>query len=331
MRTNALSSPGLWLGVVSLVALASLACTEAPGKVGRGSSALDGDASSRLLAWGEGEGKVGYSPAIPEQAAMGAPAVAISPRGGVLVLDARNARVLKVEESGRTTELGRVDRDADDIAVGPDGAFAVKRTTTPRVVVYDPAGRRLGELDTRILQDVERIELGPSRRVHALSPHQESYLLGSPSLPLSAAEVLHSKREGVAFTARGEGLEVLRSEGGDIELVTVSRGQGEESRAEIVRRHVVARGTSARIVGNDGSVTCLRVETVTGTAEVSVAREAVCADAITGAVVFRAALASPGPYVPHRELTYGSGRLVFAHPEEGGLRLTTWNVAGGSR
>ncbi|HQY60259.1 MAG: hypothetical protein IPF92_26700 [Myxococcales bacterium] len=294
-------------------------------------AALHAD-GSLTLAFGENAGQLGFAPALPERAAMGAPAVGTLPNGELLVLDALHGRVLKVEPAGTVREIARVDRDADDLAVGPDGAFAVKRTTTPKIVVYTPTGARQGELDYRILQDAERIELGVSRRVTVVSAHQERYLLGSPTFPLSPAEVLHSKREGVAERADGAGLQVLRDERGLLSLVAVrADAEAQQGRAVEVGRVAIGRGASARVVGVTGNVACLRVETLEDTAVVSVRREAVCVDAATGAVVFRSNLGAPGAFVPHRELTFSRGRLTFAKPATDGLQITTFAVAEKSR
>ena len=292
-------------------------------------AALHAD-GSLTLAFGDKAGEVGFAAALPERAAMGAPAVGTLPTGELLVLDALHSRVLRVEAGGAVREVARVDRDADDLAVGPDGAFAVKRTTTPKIVVYTPAGARQGELDYRILQDAERIELGASRRVTVVSAHQERYLLGSPTFPLSPAEVLHSKKEGVATRADGAGLAVLRAPDGLLSLVAV-RHDAEQERTVEVGRVAIGRGASARVVGVTGNVACLRVETLEDTAAVSVHREAVCVDASTGAVVFRTDLGAPGAYVPHRELTFARGRLTFAKPASAGLEVATFAVEEKSR
>lgn len=316
-------------GAVALVALLAAGCAtnDATGKAGEARAALEAD-GSRVLAFGDKAGQLGLAPAMPERAAFGAPAIAVAPSGETLVLDALHSRVVKVSATGELTELAKVDHDADDLAVGPDGAFAVKRTTTPKVVVYSPQGLRLGELDTRILQDVERIEMGPSRRVIAVSAHQERYLLGSPTFPASEAEVLHSKREGIADRADGAGLVVLRDEKThEISLVSIKKDVEQDKSVEVARVSV-GRGDSARIVGVAGNVACMRVETLDGAAEISVKREAVCVDAVSGNVTFRTALGAPGTYVPHRELVLARGSLVFARPEARGLRLQTFAVPG---
>lgn len=291
-------------------------------------AALSAD-GSRLVPFGDKGLELGFAKAIPERAAFGAPAVARLASGDVLVLDALKSRVVRVAQDGTLTEIAKVDHDADDLAVADDGAFAVKRSTTPKVVVYGPQGARLGELSYAILQNVERIALGPSRRVTAISAHQERYELGSPAFPSAEPEVLHSKREGIVSRADGAGLSVIREKDGGLFVVSTRAGAADERSTEVARVKI-GEGDSARIVGATGNVACLRVEHLAATDVVDVRREAVCADATTGAVVFRTELGAPGAYVPHRELAFDRGVLTFAKPEADGkgLRIATFAVVG---
>lgn len=282
-------------------------------EVAKARAALEESGSARVVPFGDATSELGFAPAVQERAAFGVPAVSRLPSGDTLLLDALHGRVVRLDAAGALTEITKVDRDADDLAVGPDGAFAVKRASKPVVIVYSPQGARLGELSFRILQDVERIELGASRRVTAISAHQERYLLGSPTFPASEAEVLHSKREGVASRSDGASLSVLRSVTGEVWLVS-TRSQGDERATEVSRTRV-GEGDSARIVGVTNDVACMRVEHLGKTNEVTVDREAVCVDAMSGKVVFRTQLGSPGLYTLHRELSFERGVLTFARPD----------------
>ena len=321
------------VGLALVLVLVGAGCANAndKGEPGKGRAALEAD-GTRVVSFGDGVGELGFAPAIEERAAFGVPAVARLTTGETLILDALHSRVVRVDAGGSLTEVAKVDRDADDLAVATDGSFAVKRSSTPQIVVYGPQGARLGELSFRILQDVERIELGTSRRVTAISAHQERYALGSPMFPSSEAEVLHSKREGVVSRRDGAGLSVLRSDLGEISLVSIRHG-GEDARSVEISRVRVGEGASARIVGVTNDVACMRIEHLAKTNEISVDREAVCVDAVTGSVVFRAALGAPGLYTPHRELSFSRGVLTFAKavPAEGrkppGLRLVSFVVA----
>ncbi len=316
--------------MVGVALLAGCANDGTKGEVGKSRAALESD-GARVVSFGDKASELGFEPAVAERAALGAPAVARLATGETLVLDALHSRVVRLELDGSITEVAKVDRDADDLAVGPDGAFAVKRGSTPKVVVYSARGARIGELSFRILQDVERIELGASRRVTAISAHQERYLLGSPTFPASEAEVLHSKREGVASRSDGAGLSILRSSDGEISLVSTRKGSDDERSVEVSRVRV-GDGASARIVGVTGDVACMRVEHLAKSNEIAVDREAVCVDAVLGTIVFRTPLGAPGLFVPHRELSLEHGFLTFAKPDassggkSGGLRIVSFAV-----
>jgi hypothetical protein len=319
-----------WMVMVGVALLVGCANDGTKSEVGKRRAALESE-GARVVSFGDKASELGFAPAAAERAAHGTPAVARLATGETLVLDALHSRVVRLELDGSITEVATVDRDADDLAVAPDGAFAVKRGSTPKVVVYSARGARMGELSFGILQNVERIELGASRRVTAISAHQERYLLGSPTFPASEAEVLHSKREGVASRADGAGLSVLRSSNGEISLVSSRKGSDDERSVEVARAYV-AEGASARIVGVTGDVACMRVEHLAKSDEIAVDREAVCVDAVLGTVVFRTPLGAPGLFVPHRELSFEHGVLTFAKPEassggkSGGLRIVSYVV-----
>ncbi len=298
----------------------------AKSETGKTRAALESD-GAKLVPFGDKGNELGFAAAVSERAAFGVPAVGRLASGDVLVLDALHSRVVRVAADGAMTVVAKVDHDADDLAVADDGSFAVKRSTTPKVVVYTAQGARVGELSFGILQDVERIALGPSRRVTAISAHQERYSLGSPTFPASETEVLHSKREGIASRVDGAGVSVIREKDGSIVLVSIRAGAGDERSTEVSRMKI-GEGDSARIVGMTGNLACLRVEHLAKTTEIAVDREAVCADATNGNVTFRTALGAPGAYVPHRELSFENGALTFAKPETNGkgLRIATFVV-----
>jgi hypothetical protein len=288
----------------------------------------------QLVAWGEGPAELGLRAAVPERAAFGAPAVAVSARGEVFVLDAVKQRIVRVGRE--VSAVATVPRDADDLAVSADGAFAVRRAMSPKILVLDPAGQRIGEVDAQGLGDVDSLALGASRRVVVRTAFQETFQLGSPSAPQLGEAIARSRKVGADLLANGDGVVVLAHDGA-AELRVVAQAQGEEGHAEARATWPLGRATSAHVVGLSGHVACLRLEHVdtASSGPLSVTREALCLDTASGATVLRADLDAPGLYVPRRELTFASGRLVFAHPEKEGLRVTTWvvptSVAGGVR
>ncbi len=281
------------------------------------------------LPWGSGAAALGFRPAVQERAAIGAPAFAVDGRGSVLVLDAVKGRVVRVHGT-ELAPLASVPKDADDIAVSSDGAFAVRRSVTPKVSVFDPAGHFIGDVDTGAVRDVDLIALGPSRRVMVTSPYQETFVAGSPSMPQERMAVLSTKREGAFARRDGQGLVVVRTDDGQIELRVVARSTEEDGRSRVTARHALGGASAARLVGVSGDIACARVEHVSEGAggAVSVRREAVCANAVDGRVTLRVDLPSPGLYVPRRELVVGAGSLVMARPTERGLELRSWQVGG---
>jgi hypothetical protein len=286
--------------------------------------------TTQLLAWGDGPSELGLRPAFTERAAFGAPAVAVGPRGELFVLDAVKQRIVRVGKE--VTAMATVARDADDLAISADGAFAVHRTLTPSILVLDPAGQRIGEVDARAAGEIDTIALAPSRRVVVKTAFQETLQLGSPSAPQVAHAVARSRKVGAELLANGDGV-VAVAAGGTAELRVMAQAPDQEGHAEARATWALGRATAVRIVGATGRVVCMRVEHVdtSSAGPVSVTREARCLDATTGVTVFRTDLAPPGLYVPRRELTYANGVLAFAHPENEGLRISTWAVEGGAR
>lgn len=322
--------------ILVLAALAASACATAPrdsDKVDTTRAALDSTPSRRAIAWGDGPTDVGLRRgglAGTERLAMGVPAIAVGPKGEVLVLDALHRRVVRLQAEGDLVAVAHVELDAHDLAVGPDGAIAVSRAMSTRIAVFDPSGRPAGEVDASIVRDVDTLTLGPSRRVSVRNPFQDTFLLGSPSFPLPAPAVLHSKREGAGFLPDRAGLRVTKNDDGSIDLLVSARAG--DDRSAVVARHRVGSGSAARIVGTVGTVSCMRVEHAAAavTGEIEVSREAVCVDAANGEIVLRVELPPPGIYTPRRELAMGGSpaKLVFAHAEEEGLVVSTWALGG---
>jgi hypothetical protein len=267
--------------------------------------------------------RAGFVPAVQERAARGAPAIAVDPRGRVFVLDAVNGRIVR-KDGDELVPVAEVPGDADDLAIGPDGAMAVRRSVKPEVLVLDPSGKQVGRVDTSALPDVDAISLGRSRRVAVTTPFQETFSLGSPSMPQLPAVVLATKREGAVVLADGRGVVAVHTDDGRLEL----RAGGE--------RISLGEGDAARIVGAEGNVVCARIERVSADAEgaLRTAREAACVSTVSGRTVFRAALDAPAAFVPRRELAYRASTLAYAHTaDDGSLAIATWSVPneGGAR
>lgn len=252
----------------------------------------------------------GYVRASTERAARGAPAVAVDRQGRIFVLDAINARIARVDGDD-LVDVAEAPPDGDDLAIGPDGAFAVHRSAKPEILVLDPEGQKVGVVDTSAVPDVDGIALGRSRRVLVMNSFQETFSLGSPAMPQLPSAILDGKKE--------NDVQAVRTDSGDLEL----RG------AEGATRVRLGPGDAARVIGTSGDLACARIEHVIekqGIDAIRVRREAACVDMRTGRVALRVDLPPPGAFVPRRELAFAANTLVFAQPTERGIELQKWSV-----
>ncbi len=310
--------------------LVMLSCS-APREDKTSASEITGRGRTVVYRWGSAENKLGFRSATEEHLAFGASAIALGPglvRGDVLVLDAVGGRVVRAHD-GELATLAEVPKDCDDLAASADGALAVRRSVNRDVLVYSPAGQLVGKVDTSAVGTVDTLGLGTSRRVIVGNPFQETFTLGSPSVPQLAAQVQHSKREGAAFLASGAGVSAVRTGTGEIELRVV---EGGSQQTRILAHHSLGRASAARVVGASGTSVCVRLEHVTDgpRGALVVDREVACLDALTGRSLFREKLPAITSYALRRELSYAEGKLVFAHASEDGLAITTWTIDGGT-
>jgi hypothetical protein len=320
---------------ILLLALGVGACT-APSrggenKTGTQSAALNGEVTQHL-AWGSDIGQIGFRPSFREALPAGAPAVAVGPGGQVYVLDALNGRVVKATK-GDLVPVAGVPSDSDDLAIGADGAIAVHRGVKPEVLVFTPRGETIGAVDVSAVEQVDGIALGTSRRVIVTNAFQETFLVGSPSVPQLRTAILANKREGAAMLDSATGVTAVKRDDGELELRVVAAGA---DRTATIATHALGKGDAARVIGAGRGAACLRIEHVTqdGQGPLSVEREAVCLDVQTGATLFHTKLPAPGAYLPRRELAFAGSTLAFAHADADGLTVTTWtipDVAGGVR
>ena len=322
-----------WLGVLGMLGAGFLACTADSRGVARDEkttssrAALGADPTTQRLAWGDASGQLGFRPAMREAMPMGAPAIALAPNGSVLVLDALHGRVVRATR-GDVSEIAKVPVDCDDIAVAPDGAFAVKRSMRPEVIVFAPSGERIGSVDIGAVENVDAIALGASRRVFVTNGFQQTFLVGSPSMPQTRASILANVRDGAALAADGSGVVAVKS-GDEVEIRVVALAQGAD-RAQIKARFPLGKAEGVRLVGVDGDAACARIEHVATDASgaIAVKREAACVDLATGATLFRREIPGAGAYLPRRELALAHGTLVFAHATADGLDVTSFAIGG---
>lgn len=319
---------GRWMLLAALVAACTTGDPQGGDGLARRTATRAALTASRTLGWKESG--LAFHAASAERKAAGPDAVAIG-SDGVYVLDAANGRVVRLGDAAAPATIASVPNDAVDLVVAADGAFAVLRQSKPEVVVFDPAGRRVGVVDASAVEDVSSIGLGRSRRVSVTTGMQETFALGSPAMPQAAVAIRASKREGADQLPTGEGIVVVRTDAGDLELRVVTQPGAEASR--IVARRTLGRGDGARVVGVSGTVACAKIERLGASSDaVNVDREAVCVDVAAAREVLRVPLPPPGAYVPRRELAVGHGALAFVRPTDEGLELRTWSLRdGGAR
>jgi len=268
----------------------------------------------RTLPWGTGEAELRLRPRGVETLAAGPDAVALTPAGDALVLDRLAGRVVQVGAGGGPRTVATVAKDAQDLTAAADGSFAAFSPLQARAWIFQPDGTPAGELDVpRTLTMLQRLSLGPSHTVQALDGYQQAMSLGS-------------QREGAAFLPGGRGLQ-CRVQDGVAELWVVEQPSAERERASVVARQPLSKdASSARIVGAEGTLACVRIETVTSTPKISVERRALCLDALSGQVILDEQLGRPGLYAPRTELAMGGGRLGFILPTAAGLELRSWRL-----
>ncbi len=310
----------------AVLALAIAACTPAADTAGT-TSELTGTCRDTRLPWGSDAGEVGLSPAVPESLATGPLAAAIAPTGDVLVLDQLNARVIAIDPRGDVRTVAELPRDAEELAVGEDGAFAIYSPLRSHAWWFESDGRPAGELAIdRTLRHVVGIELATSRRLVLHTAYQERFVVGSPSAPVALATVLSGKREGTALLPDGRGV-ATRASSGRAELVVLTNPPGRKS--QIAQLHSLpGSADAAMVVGTTGTIACLRVEQLAAQRGdvIDVRRRAVCLDVATGRVVTDLPLAKPGIYQPRHDLAVAGSTLAVLDAQPDALVVRTCEV-----
>jgi hypothetical protein len=264
-----------------------------------------------------------------DQLAMGPSAIAVTPQGNVLVLDrlaGRVARVIATKTTAKLRTLMEVPVDAEDLAVGPDGALLAFSPVRATAWLYESSGEPAGDMTvTRELRELQHIELGPSRTLQVRSAYQELINIGSPSAPLPLAVALKTKREGAALLADGRGVAVVVNER-QAEL-RVLRQADQEHRSSVDARFTISGDVDgARVIGVDDTTACVRLEHVSSTPTITVTRRAYCVEVSDGKVVLDTELGVPGSYLPRRELAMGGGYLAFMRPDDSGVSFKRWSL-----
>jgi len=297
--------------------------------------------------------ELGFVRGGDESRDRGPSAVAFAADGkSLLVLDTLALRIVSVTPNGAVRSFAtELPKDADGIAVSPQGEVAVHRALTLSVDVYDARGQRSGSVAVPPgARDANVVHLLSQGRVVLEHPYQERYLLGSPNAPRDAQSVLASRREGVAEGFAREGYQILVEHpdgqrvvdadpgvarlgagparaGSHAYLMKVSpegEAQGGSFRYAAKRVMDLGEAASGRLFGVVGSRACSVLEHVDlESTQVHVQREVVCASADAGKELTRFPVETSALYTPHHELAFDGKRVVQALPTEAGLTLRT--------
>lgn len=285
---------------------------------------------SQLLPWGAAPVGLAWRPLQPNRLAEGPDAVAVQPDGRTVLLDRLAGRVVRIEEQGKLATLASVPVDTQDLAASADGSLVVFSPLHARATVLEPDGAPAGELAVpRALPLLQSLSLGPSHRLRAQLAYQQTVELGSPAVPMTLGASLHTLRDGAFYLPDGRGLQ-CSVRGGQGELRVLTKPASSDDKPVIAARlPIEGHVTAARLIGLEGAMACLRIESVSSTPEapaLDVLRRAVCLAVPSGEVVLDEPLGRPGPYLPRTELAMGGGRLAFILPTAEGLELRTWSL-----
>jgi hypothetical protein len=124
----------------------------------------------------------------------GPTSVALDPLGNVWILDNLNNRLVGFDEKGAPAgEVLLSPGHHDDLAVGPDGSFALLSMHLSQIEVLDRDGRPLGSLKlSPLLAPFGRISFPGELEIE--NPHQERFRLGTVDNPRPIKQVLFGRR-----------------------------------------------------------------------------------------------------------------------------------------
>lgn len=303
-------------------ACASPSRDEAPAIAERSSGCIE-----TSLPWGSGDGEVGLRPAAAERLAWGPQAVAMTPAGEALVIDGINGRVLAVGRAGVRDTGVAIAHDAEDVAVGADGSFAVYSALQSKAWMFEPDGTPAGELAIdRSLHDVVGLTVESSRRIAIRTAYQETYPVGSVHAPVAVATSRTGKREGGLLLADGRGITATATAGaGVVHLVTNAGGRRS---VELAAFPLPGSIDAVTPVGVTGTIACFRTEQVDQPGDqLRVARRAVCVDVADGRVVLDRALPGRGSYLPRHDVAFAYGWLTSLTATDDGLAVSSCKVS----
>jgi hypothetical protein len=125
-----------------------------------------------------------------ESPVRGPTSVALDPLGNVWILDNLNNRLVGYDEKGRQVgEVQLAPGHRDDLAIGPDGSFALYSMHLRQIEILDRDGRPQGFLKlSPLLAPVGRISFPGEIEIE--NAHGERFRLGTPDNPRPIKQVL---------------------------------------------------------------------------------------------------------------------------------------------
>jgi hypothetical protein len=321
-------------GFVQALACAGLlgACHGAPTQTDNTAEAQQKQTSENVsvLGWVLGWDQLQKRSAAHDTLAEGPSAIAMTPDGAMLLLDRLAGRIVRIESDGASGTLTNVPVDAEDLAVGPDGAVVAMSFVRATAWLYEADGKPAGELKVpRALRQTIGVELGPSRTVMVRTGYQEMFTLGSPSTALPFAVATNTKTEGAFKLPNGSGVQVVVRDG-EAHLLVLAQAT-DSSRAAVTATFAIGEASAGRIVGTWENVVCLRLEQVSqsgsiNVGSITVTRSLECIASGSGQNVLSQQLPATGMYLPRRELAVGAGQVAFMLPTDEGVAIQRWTI-----
>lgn len=220
----------------------------AQARFGAGSPALlvaappAGDPDRLLLPWGAGEGEAGLVPGAEDRPPAGPLALAAAADGSLWLLDAVNARLVRLGRDRSWQQTVSCPPGATDLLAGGDGRLYVLSLVNRRVSVLSPSGALEEEAPLPPgIRHVAGLAQGRTGDLLLVGAYQETFDLGRPGAWSRWPDLLHSKAEGVPGPSGGPRQQVLLPEGR--EGLLLRRTGSDRAAAETVAQ-VTLQGTA---------------------------------------------------------------------------------------
>ena len=261
--------------LIPAILLAAHACSPAePPAPGQAQQALVNanlEPMDVLVGWGSGPDQLGLKPKSFESVGQGPWSVAVTPEGGVLVLDSLGGKILGLDPHGRTYTAAHVPWHVRSVAAGPSGEIAAWSPVTAKIHFFSDGLEEIMDVP-RALMSVRAVTIGVAKTVTLHTAYGERFLLGSPGLPVGWPQILHTKMEGEFGWDEDHGLQVALRESRPVIMKARNFRSMENRAGSVVDLWTIDQEvSSARIMGSSkGAVACLKLETITSENPVAV-------------------------------------------------------------